>query len=251
MDILNFISWIASKRRVVTSVPDDALVPVGIRTEPRDDKYTTVGIKKSDLADEITSGLLSIVSVDGVTITGNGTQANPLVATGGGSHYIGELVGGGIVVALWKEGVTEKALIASLTNLSIGVQWTLPAFQSTLIGSTAQSFSNGLTNTNAIIAQTTAPAANTYAAGLARLHSGGGYNDWYLPSNWELNMCYNSAAIVNKVLGTDSFTGNASYWSSTESAGSIAWIFYFDYGSASNDGKDYTGYVRAVRTHTF
>jgi hypothetical protein len=49
MDILNFISWIASKRRVVTSVPDDALVPVGIRTEPRDDKYTTVAIKKSDL----------------------------------------------------------------------------------------------------------------------------------------------------------------------------------------------------------
>jgi hypothetical protein len=49
MDILNFISWIASKRRVVTSVPDDALVPVGIRTETRDDKYTTVGIKKSDL----------------------------------------------------------------------------------------------------------------------------------------------------------------------------------------------------------
>jgi hypothetical protein len=49
MDILNFISWIASKRRVVTSAPDDALVPIGIRTETRDDKYTTVAIKKSDL----------------------------------------------------------------------------------------------------------------------------------------------------------------------------------------------------------
>ena len=49
MDILNFISWIASKRRVVTSAPDDALLPIGIRTETRDDKYTTVAIKKSDL----------------------------------------------------------------------------------------------------------------------------------------------------------------------------------------------------------
>lgn len=49
MDILNFISWIASKRRVVTTAPDDALVPIGIRTETRDDKYTTVAIKKSDL----------------------------------------------------------------------------------------------------------------------------------------------------------------------------------------------------------
>jgi hypothetical protein len=49
MDILNFISWIAGKKRVVTSVPDNALIPVGIRTETRDDKYTTVAIKKSDL----------------------------------------------------------------------------------------------------------------------------------------------------------------------------------------------------------
>jgi hypothetical protein len=52
MDILNLISWIASKRRVVTSVPGDALVPVGIRTETRDDKYTTVAIRKSDLISE-------------------------------------------------------------------------------------------------------------------------------------------------------------------------------------------------------
>jgi hypothetical protein len=226
MDILNFISWIASKRRVVTSVPDNALVPVGIRTEPRDDKYTTVAISYNDLAAQIGGA-------------------------GGGSHYIGELVGGGIVVALWKEGTTEKALIASLTNLSTGIQWTLPAFQSTLIGPAAQSFSNGLGNTNAIIAQTPAPAASTYAAGLARLHADGGYNDWYLPSNWELNMCYNSAAIVNKVLGTDSFTGNAIYWSSTENGSSIAWSFLFVTGNASNGIKGNAYYVRAVRTHTF
>jgi hypothetical protein len=226
MDILNFISWIASKRRVVTSVPDDALFPVGIRTETRDDKYTTVAISYNNLATQIGGA-------------------------GGGSHYIGELVGGGIVVALWKEGTAEKALIASLTNLSTGIQWTLPAFQSTLIGPTAQSFSDGLSNTNAIIAQTTAPAANTYAAGLARLYADGGYNDWYLPSNWELNMCYNSAAIVNKVLGTDSFIGNVLYWSSTEFDFYDAWGFFFNYGNANYYGKDYTHYVRAVRTHTF
>ena len=226
MDILNFISWIASKRRVVTSVPDNALIPVGVRTETRDDKYTTVAISYNNLATQIGGG-------------------------GGGSHYIGELVGGGIVVALWKDGSTEKALIASLTNLSTGIEWTLPAFDSTLIGPTAQSFSDGLGNTNAIIAQTTVPAANTYAAGLARLYSDGGYNDWYLPSNWELNMCYNSAAIVNKVLGTDSFTSNANYWSSTERATSTAWYFLFATGDAFNGNKSTTSYVRAVRTHTF
>lgn len=50
MDILNFISWIAGKKRVVTSVPDNALIPIGIRTETRDDKYTTVAITASDFA---------------------------------------------------------------------------------------------------------------------------------------------------------------------------------------------------------
>jgi hypothetical protein len=226
MDILNFISWIASKRRVVTSVPDNSLIPVGIRTETRDDKYTTVAISYNNLATQIGGA-------------------------GGGSHYIGELVGGGIVVALWKDGSTEKALVASLTNLSTGIEWTLPAFQSTLIGSGAQSFSDGLGNTNAIIAQTTAPAANTYAAGLARLHADGGYNDWYLPAAWELNMYYNSAAIVNKVLGTGSFTSSFRYWSSTEAGLNDAWFFSFGNGSASNGTKNNTFYVRAVRTHTF
>jgi hypothetical protein len=225
MDILNFISWIKGKRVVTTVDPAKTLIPIGLKDGRRDDDYLAGAISVADFAAQIGGG--------------------------GGSHYIGELVGGGIVVALWKEGTTEKALIASLTNLSTGIEWTLPAFQSTLIGSGAQSFSDGLGNTNAIIAQTTAPAASTYAAGLARLHSDGGYNDWYLPSNWELNMCYNSAAIVNKVLGTDSFTGNALYWSSTELDFKSAWFFYFYDGNASSNVKGDTSYVRAVRTHTF
>jgi hypothetical protein len=225
MDILNFISWIKGKRQVTTVDPAKTLIPIGLKDGRRDDEYLAGAISVADFAAQIGGS--------------------------GGSHYIGELVGGGIVVALWKEGTTEKALVASLTNLSTGIQWTLPGLKSTLIGPAAQSFSDGLGNTNAIIAQTTAPAANTYAAGLARLHAHGGYNDWYLPALWELNMCYNSAAIVNKVLGTDSFTGDAIYWSSTEYDNNYAWFFHFNFGNASNKEKDATYYVRAVRTHTF
>ena len=54
MDILNFISWIAGKKRVVSSVPDDSLIPVGVRNPQRGDLYTTVGIKKSDLIPDAT-----------------------------------------------------------------------------------------------------------------------------------------------------------------------------------------------------
>jgi uncharacterized protein (TIGR02145 family) len=85
MDILNFISWIASKRRVVTSVPDNALVPVGIRTEPRDDKYTTVAISYNDLATQIGGGGTSEILVNG--ILSNSIQIGPssLVTVSGSS----------------------------------------------------------------------------------------------------------------------------------------------------------------------
>jgi hypothetical protein len=69
MDVLNFISWIASKRRVVTAAPKDALVPIGIRTETRDDKYTTVAIKTSDLISEPTYKVYTAI------LSQNGTGA--------------------------------------------------------------------------------------------------------------------------------------------------------------------------------
>ena len=53
MDILNFISWIASKRRIVKSLNDSDLIPVGVRNETRDDKYITVGITTEDFAASI------------------------------------------------------------------------------------------------------------------------------------------------------------------------------------------------------
>jgi hypothetical protein len=165
---------------------------------------------------------------------------------------VGKLLGGGIVVAEWNENGVKKALIASLTDLSAGLPWTISPYDALLIGPTAKSFSNGLTNTNAIIAQTTAPAANTYAAGIARLHNGGSFSDWYLPAAWELNMCSNSAAIVNKVLGDINgfkFNASALYWSSTEYNAGNAWYQFFQEGIPAYSNKSDSYYVRAVRIH--
>jgi len=97
--------------------------------------------------------------------------------TGGFTHYVGELFGGGIVVSVWKDAQgAERGLIASLTNLSSGIPWTTLAFQNTLIGPTAQSPINGLANTNAIVAQ--AGAGTTYAAGLCKAYNAGGFTYW-------------------------------------------------------------------------
>lgn len=191
----------------------------------------------------------SVVAGTNVNVD-NTDPTNPIVnATGGGSN-IGKLIGGGIVVDEWNESGVNKALVTSLTNLSVGLIWTPAAFIGTLIGATAQSYSDGLTNTNAIIAQTGAAATTAYAAGIARLFAGGGFSDWYLPSQWELNTCYNSAAIVNKILGsTNGFITN-NYWSSTENSLNSAFRLGFNDSGQFALNKGTNCFVRAVRIHT-
>ena len=214
MDILNFISWIKGGR-YSTTIPTNAVTVVGIPNLNRDDKYLPVTV--------------------------------PVSAFGGGSN-IGKLLGGGIVVGEWDDNGVKKALVASLTNLSNSLPWTVPAQQANLIGGIAQSYTEGLTNTNAIVAQA-GGATTAYAAGIARLYLGGGYNDWYLPSAWELSMCYNSATIVNKVLGVTNGFSYAYYWSSTESSSNLAITQYFPNSVISTTNKANPFPVRAVRIH--
>jgi len=217
MDILNFISWLKSGKYSAT-IPANAVTVVGVPTNRRDDSYLPITVPVSALG------------------------------SGGFTHYIGELFGGGIIVQVWKDSLgVEHGLVASLTDLATSLPWTVPAQQSNLIGITAQSFYDGLTNTDAIILQTGSAATTAYAAGIARLYLGGGYNDWYLPASWELNACYNSANIVNKILGTINGFGNF-YWSSTEYSNSVAWEQDFVNGNQYNFNKSSNYYVRAVRT---
>jgi hypothetical protein len=194
----------------------------------------------------------SLIAGTNVTITG--TFPNQTIAAsgggGGGGTEIGALIGGGIVVAVFNDGGVNKALVASLTNLTPSLPWTIPAFQTIAIGATARSYSDGLTNTNAIIAQTLLPATTAYAAGRARLFADGGFSDWYLPAIWELNMCYNSAAIVNRVLGSTNGFLNSIYWSSTEAAANSVNAFFTGDGSQFTSVKSSNLSVRAVRIHT-
>jgi len=198
----------------------------------------------------------SLVAGTNVTITG--TFPNQTIAAasggggGGGGTEIGALIGGGIVVAVFVEGGVNKALVASLTNLSTGVIWTTAAFQNISVpGAGAGTFFDGLSNTDAIIAQTLLPATTSYAAGLARLYAGGGFSDWYLPSNWELNICYNSAAIVAKVLGVTNGISASTYWTSTENGSNAAWNLSFSSGIYDSTAtKNFGRSVRAVRIHT-
>lgn len=175
----------------------------------------------------VNSGVTQIVAGTNVTISpvgGTGiVTVNSTSGAGSFSHYIGELYGGGIIVYLWKEAGVEKGLIASLADLTnsgpVGLlPWTTPAFQGVTCAGAVNQI-DGSINTAAIVAQ--AGAGSTYAAGICDAYAGGGFTDWYLPSDFELKLCLDSAFVVNNVLPSGAFVGG--YWSSNQSPSSVSY----------------------------
>lgn len=169
------------------------------------------------------------------------TANSTTVSTGGFTHYVGELFGGGIVVSVYKDTAgTEHGLIASLTDVGTSVWSNVETEQ---IGILAESGYDGMTNTISIINQT---GHTTSAAKLCYDYTAGGFDDWYLPALWELNECYNSATKINQVLGNINGFKLLSYWSSSEFGFNSAYCKPFAYGG-SGIGKSAICNVRAVR----
>ena len=85
---------------------------------------------------------------------------------------------------------------------------------------------------------------NTFAARLCNEYSvtvgGITYGDWYLPSKHELNLLYLQKNVVGGFANND-------YWSSTDSGSGDAWRQDFSNSYQFYFGKNFNGYVRAVR----
>ena len=175
--------------------------------------------------------------------------ADSITGSGGSgfNHYIGESYGGGVIFYLYKDSVdVEHGLIVALIDQSTSCEWS--NVNNILIGATARSTWDGLSNSNAIVVQS---GHTSSAASLCLNSNVGGQSDWYLPSIDELNLLFNARFNVNKTLAT---TGGAAqiglnnYWSSVEYSDWEAWAVYFGGGFPNNwYGKSNTFYVRAVR----
>jgi hypothetical protein len=152
-------------------------------------------------------------------------------------------------------------------------RWANTTYQNTAVGSsgssetaTATAIGWGYRNTRAIILQgnsDTATSAAALADSYAATVSGVVYDDWYLPSQDELNqMCKwqrgisgaNLTTLTTVCTGgtTNSGTGAAgfvadTYWSSSEIDAMNAWTQYFDFGGQTNFNKQNTQYVRPIR----
>lgn len=218
--------------------------------EPAGANCATGGTKIEVGLDNNNNGILenNEINVTQTKYVCNGTNGNTV---GTFIHFVGELFGGGIVVSVWKDSLgIEHGLIASLTDLttSSGIQWTTPSFQNVLIGSAAQSYSNGFANTNSIVAQVGAVSIN-YAAGLCRAYNAGGFNDWYLPAGWELTTCFNVAKIINEILGDTNGFKSKCYYSSSEHNNNEVFGVCFGNDTSNYPGfKNGNGLVRAVRS---
>ena len=148
---------------------------------------------------------------------------------------VGSRYGGGIVFYITDDGA--HGLIAAESDQSAEIRWLNGSPVTT--SATATAIGTGLANTNTIISVQGA-TATSYAAGLARAYTGGGYSDWYLPSKDELNKLY-----INRI-AIGGFADNY-YWSSTERDHGLAWYQYFNGGGQGDYDKGTTFFVRAIR----
>lgn len=130
-----------------------------------------------------------------------------------------------------------RYLEAAPSDQSTGIQWYNGTYVAT--GATG-AIGTGQANTTAIVA---AQGAGNYAAQLCNDLTEGGYSDWFLPSEDELNWMRENLYLKGIGGFTDSY-----YWSSSENNANSAWLQYFYNGFQSLSLKYYTNYrVRAVR----
>jgi type II secretion system protein I len=161
---------------------------------------------------------------------------------------VGDSYGGGIVAYILVPGdpgydaSIQQGLIAATADQSNGIRWYNGLYIAT--GATGTLLGTGFANTNTIISIQGA-TTTSYAAGLARAYSGGGYTDWYLPSKDELNKLWVNRAKIG------GFSSSGYYWSSSEYSvysAYYAWYQYFGSGYQSYSLKSsYSLRVRAVR----
>lgn len=187
---------------------------------------------------KVTAGVNS-----GIIVNGSGTTGDPYVVNNK-TYAIGDTYCGGIVFYVYDGG--RHGLIASTTNQG-RIRFWGGVFTNTM--SRADGVGAGKVNTALIIASQGIGDGATYAARVCNEYSvtvdGVKYAEWYLPSQFELNLLYIQRNVVGNIVGDN-------YWSSTEWGLNDTWNQYFGSGGGSGSvacyTKSYTNYIRPIRS---
>ena len=203
---------------------------------------TTDSSRASHIADSAKS--IAATSIKG-PILADSSRASLLADTAkytrGSAHYIGESYGGGIVFYIYDNG--NHGLVVSTTDVGNSTRWGNQTNTNTM--AFADGLGAGKANTALIIASQGYGDGITYAARVCNEYSvtvgGVSYGDWYLPSEYELNLLYMQRGVVSGL-------GSSYYWSSNEIDATHALLQWFNGGAQYTIGKEGTDQVRAIRT---
>ena len=187
--------------------------------------FTSAGTYLITLKVKTTSG--KILCSRSFTIVVEGPEVVPLV--------VGDSYGGGIVAYIDVTG--QHGLIAALADATGKMAWSNITVG---IGTTGRELGAGQDNTTVIVNQSGCESGAAYYCDNLTV---GVYNDWFLPSQDELNKLYINKVAIGGFVDTD----YGVYWSSSEDLGSDAETQRFDYGTYDNHHKLMAYYVRAVR----
>ncbi|MDA9333745.1 hypothetical protein N9Q52_01680 [Polaribacter sp.] len=210
----------------------------------------------------ITAGAITIPNTDGTTgqvlsTDGSGALSWTTPSSGAATHAIGDSYGGGIVFYVWDNGnhglIVAKDEIGSLgpanfTSTS-GVIWSKNT--TTTYGAYRSGLGGGDANTNLMISKTTTDGASQwynyaqnstadfYSAYVAQQYrrvlqaNEVRYGDWYLPSRGELEYLYTNK---DNIAGSG-YDPTHTYWSSTETNDSYAYILSTNGTGTTNTGS--------------
>jgi hypothetical protein len=158
----------------------------------------------------------------------------------------GDVYQGGIVCSTYVENGVTHGYVAALNDLGT-YPWSPRNKKNEIDISTSTSIGSGETNTDSIVFRYGYNGIN-YAAYVCNNLSLNGFNDWFLPSQEELIMLYDS--LKAKGYG---FVDKGNYWSSTQSQypydlGSAVYVtFSKNGGTANTSQKSKSYYVRPIR----
>ena len=160
-------------------------------------------------------------------------------------YNIGDIGPGGGLVFLISGGLTyEMAPKTWGANETTGIQWCSDQSNSV---TTSTAVGTGSANTTAMLTSVSPFVACTSSAPNAvRAYDGGGFTDWFLPSQDELNEMWLYSQVVGFNTATYGFASGF-YWGSSQGNAVSAWIQDLGNGSQGVGGKASALRVRPVR----
>jgi hypothetical protein len=172
-----------------------------------------------------------------VTVTGAGTGVSPYVINSTVSTLaIGQSYQGGII--FWLDAAGKHGLIAATVDNG-QTKWFNNSYVST--SATIDAIYGGKVNTTKIVnIQTTGIYAAQICADYSVTVNNEYFDDWYLPSRYELALLATASSTVGGFQPTY-------YWSSTETSSNGARVVDFNNNTYVTLTKDNSAYVRAIR----